>query len=527
MPPTVSDAAAQLREKVEQAGEMPIEEANAFVEELGVVSQQRGLVLGYGANQRNLWWHRDNGVLYAGPKDGAGGGGPGKPLVDPSTLETPVEQFEAVAVQLGVAAKPAKAAAFYLDNNFDLNDPASVATGLKEVTEINAALKRRLYLTWTSFTQGEVTNETRQRAKQLEASDNETAPDANSQNGHYPARRYAALNGEVLPVANDDPGGMSLGEAIAVSNTQTRASSNGHGGDEVLATVLRENGENSRQAMTLLSQANQKDPPDPPPDNTELILKLIEANMATDRERTASMFQQMATSQEHMVEKLSEGLAQVAQMASQKKSPFEELDSIFPGLGKKMMERLIDPPQQDSSGLKLNLLGFGSNGEDSAEVTLDAYERIKNIQQKDDMLNLAKTSFPQFIRMAGQLSEAVKMSAAAEKEAKADDGLTERPRPEMVRTNCVNPDCQKAIAHRVGAQAWQCPPSVDGERYGCGAVMDETGDWLTYEKYLERQKAERQSAEESSGQGEEEPDAPTTGDNPVEAKTDEKEAVPA
>ena len=460
----VSETADKLKERIAAQGQVSVEEAKEFAIGEGVPPTQWGLVIGTGQGKGRNWWHQSDGMLINGPKPSTNGSAASAPIVDPLTLETPVDQFINVAMQLGIPETTAKAVAFYIDNNFQLMDPNKVADGLSQITEINPAQKARLLMTWTSFTQGEVTPELVKKARDLGRSPLAATVAEPSSNGHAPDRRFVAMHGQVLPCVPDDAGAMTLGEAIQVANLQFQSKEPKENNDTAFVAMMQEQGLTARATMELLARDNNPPAPAAPADHTELMLKFMEARMDAERERSNGQMELMAQTHNSQMDKLTEVMGQIAANMNQKKSMFGDLDDMIPGMGQKLIEKLLGSDEQSAGGLKISLPGLNGNSEQSAEVSLDVYERIKGMEQKDAMIAMAKTQFPALLQTAERMAKAINIAVKAEKEGEAEA------EDQMEEMNCVN--CSMLMTFRVGAGAIQCPNTE------CGAVQTPDGQWL-------------------------------------------------
>lgn len=513
---TVSETARELKDIIEEKGSWSKDEVMAWVREQDLPPNQYGLVLGQGAGKSNKWWHTIDGVLYSGPKPGEENGSSSLPPKDPHSLEVPHDQFVEVAKNLGIPEKAAKAAAFYIDTNFDLMNPDKVADALRQITEIQPAQKARLLITWTSFTKGEIPEALRERAKALASDDLQTATENAKANGHVRGKRFVASNGEVLVTQEDDPGGMSLGEAIQVANLQFQSKPQRDDGNSTWGIVVQEMGANQRETLKALAEANRPSDNGKSDNSMDLVFKLFDARMETERVRNDGMVERLATSQENMVGKLTEMMGQIAGMVTNKRSPFAELDEFLPGLSKRLMDGLFAPPQAATQGLTVKLPGLAGGGAAEAEVTLEAYQTIKELEQKDQMLQWGRETLPKLFQFGERLAKSI--DRAAETEGKAEPTAEV---PGKGQTNCANPECNMPVMFSLAAQAFQCP--------NCLTVQSPDG--TVYDQNLIRQ--ERQSPEEpppdaeseptTEGEGErDEADAPAT----VVEQQPDREEVP-
>lgn len=460
----VTDAAEGLKELLEDRESMSVEDAEAWIDEQDVPPNRRGLVLGHGAGKGKKWWYREDNVLHLGPRPGNGSSPPSSPIPDPDTLIDPVDQFIAVAQQLGIPEKFAKSVGFYINTNYNIMEPEQVASALTQVTDIKPAQKSRLLITWTSFTQGDVSDALRQRAKELGIGDERGGDDTSSSNGHRPSRKFVAMDGAVLVTNEDDPEGMSLGEAISVANIQAKAEDRKGDGSSVLVELIKQFGSRDLETLKLFARDGEGRSDQKDSGNTELLMKLFDARLDGERERTNALIERMSDNHTQMVEKLSDMIQQVASIANKKTNLFEDLDESVPGLGKMFLERMLNPQNQSDGGLRVTLPGFGSDGEGTTEVTIDAYERIKTVEQKDQVIKTFREGFPELLRVGERIARSIDRSMAAEKQE------TEPEESERVEYTCVDPSCDQQMGVPKATSVWPCPT--------CKAVQNHERQWL-------------------------------------------------
>lgn len=72
------------------------------------------------------------------------------PPPEVEAMETPQQVFYAIGRNLGIKEKAAQSAAYYVANNYNMEDASQVWEGLKECTELAPSEKRRWWRTWAT-----------------------------------------------------------------------------------------------------------------------------------------------------------------------------------------------------------------------------------------------------------------------------------------------------------------------------------------------------------------------------------------
>ena len=460
----VTEGATLLKDKLEEEGSLTVDEARAFLRDNGLEGNLLNLSIGYGQPKRLGWYHKRDGSLYPGPADGAEGAGGGGDIPNPQDLSTPREQFESVARMMGIKQSIAQTAAFYLDNGFDLTDPASTWDGITKMLEIGTAQKKRLWQTWVSFLGSDLSPEIVKKVERgsaaLVALDRTEA----STNGHKPVRRFVAVNGEVLPTDSEDESAMSFAEAIQAANLQVHGRPEPGNDQSGLIAALHESGETTRELIKANAEARRPTGDDGNKATMDLMMKWMDSRMDAERERTNGLITLINEQNDRNNERMTEALGQVAAAVGNKKGPFAELDEIMPGFGTKVLEKFLNPPEPAKPSGSLTIGGDGMEGDRIVVNNVDDYVKIKKVNQAGAALTMARESMPKLLQVGERIAMAIDRST------KADKAVDQQEEQETVQAKCTNPDCAQDLQVKKGAKAFQCP--------WCRAVQDLDGNRL-------------------------------------------------
>ncbi len=460
----VTEGATLLKEKIEQEGSLTVEEAREFLKESGLEGGNLNLALGHGQTKRLGWYHRRDGELFPGAADGSEGSDDHSDIPDPHSLSTPREQFEAVARLMGIPKKVAVTAAFFLDKTYELTDPASTWDGISKMYEIGTAQKKRLWQTWISFLGADVPDDVAKKVERSSAAMSAEARSEAATNGHKPVRRFVAVNGEVLPTDSGDDSAMSFAEAVQAANLQLSGRPAAGNGETLLVAALRESGETTRALINSNAQANQPKGDDGAKATLELMMKWMDSRVDAERERTDGQLKLMTEQNDNANKRMTDALEQVANAVGSRKNPFSELDEVLPGLGAKLLDKLINPPEAAKPGSSLTIGGDGADGDRIVVNSVEDYVQIKKVQHAGAALTMAKESMPKLLTVGERIALAIERSAKAEKDADHQE------QPETQQAKCTNPECAEELQVRKGAKAFQCP--------WCKAVQDLEGNRL-------------------------------------------------
>ncbi len=436
----------ELQDIVEERNGMPFEEATQWLAEQG--DQNPNGTIG-----NLIRWDRlhkaDDGttlLLGKGPeKSSTRTRDPQEPpaQVDVAALEDPADQMEAIARQLAIPPKMARAIATFVTKSFDFDNPEQVWNALKEVAELGPSQRKRLWRTWTSWRGAELPEELLQR---VERENVQEAKGLASGDGEKPSRRFVAVNGEVLPADPDDPGGMAFSQALQAALLQVQGRTQGDGG--LPAALVTEMGANARHTLDLMSREKG----DGGGAAAQLSKELMDSRIENVRTEFAGTLELMRQSQETQARELSgaiNGLAQSIKNADPPKTWVDQMFEQVPGL-KNRFEQLFQPPAPATdSGVRINLPEVKDGDGNAIGVDLDSYERIENLRMKKDALSFARQSMPGFFRTAQRMTrswdrmvEQGELGAAG----KAEDTL---------ETDCV--ECGLKLTYNKGAEAFTCP----------------------------------------------------------------------
>ncbi len=442
--PALKEHAEGLREILGQRGEISIEEARQWLVDHGDTNPNGTI----GAPIRWGWWHKsDDGTALVqgrGPQKARKTKGEDEePPRDPASLEEPADQMEAIAQQLAIPPKTARAIATYVTKSFDFDNPERVWDALKEVTEIGPSQRKRLWRTWTSWRGVEPPEELVQRVEQENVQE---AKGVARGDGAKPARRFVAVNGEVLPADPDDPGGMAFSQALQAAQLQIQGRTQGDGG--LPAALVTEMGLNTRHTLDLMT----RDRGSGGEAEAQLIRELMDSKIENVRAGVAGTLELMRQSQETQAKELSAAINGLAESLKNRKPPKSWVDEMLeavPGL-KERFQSLFQPPAPSTdSGIRITLPEAKDSEGNPIGVDLDSYERLENLKLKKDALSFARQQMPGFFRTAQRMTKS--WDRMVEQGQLGAGGKAE----DTDQTDC--PECGLTLTYRKGAEAFQCP----------------------------------------------------------------------
>ena len=436
-----------LQELVEERGGMPFEEASQWLKEQGDGNPNGtlGNLLRWGRLHKS-----DDGTMLLsgkGPEKTSTttrvtNGEPPAP-VDLASLEEPAEQMEAIARQLAIPPKTARAIATYVTRSFDFDDPEQVWNALKEVTEIGPSQRKRLWRTWTSWRGVEPPEDLVQR---VERENVQEAKGVARGDGAQPTRRFVAVNGEVLPADPDDPGGMAFSQALQAAQLQIQGRTQGDGG--LPAALVKEMGENSRHTLDLMT----RDRGSGGGAEAQLSRELMDSRIENVRTEFSSTLELMKLSMENQARDLSRAISDLSRSLKDQKPAKSWVDEMFeavPGL-KDRFKSLFEPPAPSTdSGVRITLPEAKDSEGNPIGVDLDSYERLENLRLKRDALAFARQQMPGFFRTAQRMTRS--WDRMVEQGQLGAGGKAE----DTAETDC--PECGLRLTYKKGAEAFQCP----------------------------------------------------------------------
>ena len=434
-----------LQELVEERGGMPFEEASQWLKEQGDGNPNGtlGNLLRWGRLHKS-----DDGTMLLagkGPEKSstttrAANGEPPAP-VDLASLEEPAEQMEAIARQLAIPPKTARAIATYVTRSFDFDDPEQVWNALKEVTEIGPSQRKRLWRTWTSWRGVEPPEELVRRVEQENVQE---AKGVARGDGAQPTRRFVAVNGEVLPADPDDPGGMAFSQALQAAQLQIQGRTQGDGG--LPAALVKEMGENSRHTLDLMTRDRGSGA------EAQLSRELMDSRIENVRTEFSGTLELMKLSMENQARDLSGAISDLSRSLKDQKPAKSWVDEMFeavPGL-KDRFKSLFEPPAPSTdSGVRITLPEAKDSEGNPIGVDLDSYERLENLRLKRDALAFARQQMPGFFRTAQRMTRS--WDRMVEQGQLGAGGKAE----DTAETDC--PECGLRLTYKKGAEAFQCP----------------------------------------------------------------------
>ena len=434
-----------LQELVEERGGMPFEEATQWLAEQG--DENPNGTVGNLIRWGHLHKADDGTTLLLGkgpekkPAQTRAPSGEPPAQVDIAALEDPADQMEAIARQLAIPPRAARAIATYVTKSFDVDNPEQVWNALKEVTEIGPSQRKRLWRTWTSWRGAEPPEELVHRVEQEAVQE---AKGAARGDGAQPTRRFVAVNGEVVPTDPDDPGGMAFSQALQQAQLQIQGRTQGDGG--LPAVLVTEMGANTRHTLDLMS----RDRGDGAGAEARLARELMETRIENVRTEFTGTLELIRQSQETQARELSGAINGLAKSLENKDPPKTWVDQMFeqvPGL-KDRFQRLFEPPvPATDSGVRINLPEIKDGEGNPIGVDLDSYERLENVRIKRDALSFARQQMPGFFRTAERMTRSWdRMVEQGQVGGQAED---------TVETDCI--ECGLKLTYKKGSEAFQCP----------------------------------------------------------------------
>lgn len=513
----VRDNVAKFKDYLESVGSIPYLDGEKWVRDnwegdTPDSSRTYNLVTTWGYRAKNNMWHRDGDLLNWGPRpksvikvkpevrsDRENDDDDDETPEDPA-LGDPKDQFAAVGMSLGIAERYARSTAAYVTGSYNIWDPLQVWEALKECTDVNITQRQRWWKTWCSKIQVEPSPD-------LQREVNKVAPyPASDQTREVSRKRlYVVEDGHIIPTTSDDELGVPFSEAYRMA----RLEQGSQGGpqpssDNALVALITQSGESDRARMQMESERRSQGRPESEMEarvegvrrESEARIKAIEEQntlrLQLQAQEFKHLFETNQAEQRHQLEIINRNLERMMSRPSEEDNDIvKKLDRTVPGLGSVFamaMQNILTPPQ--SSVINLN-------GE---SMNLDAYERIKAVEDRREMLKITKDAIPEVIQVVKDMIEAKQRVVEEESRGKSQnvagdlvpDATSDVPRPEVPRRlherDGVCIECGLLVSFM--GSAFQCPR--------CSAMQTAEGIVFTIKQPVGQ--LSEQPANESSNQ---------------------------
>lgn len=405
--------------------------------------------------------------------------------VDISVFDDPQEQFAITGKMVGIQRVAAEKAAYYVAHVADLFDPTAVWKALSECAYLIPSARTLWFNTWVKHIEKTVPDNILDDVTRNMPGPGEIGPTGRTVNKG--AKLWTVLNGQPVPTTPDDPTGVSFREAIQWADVDTQRrerrqpapipQSGEPGLSGVLSTMISEQGATERKRMEV-SQVTQ--PKDTGPSSLDTMLKfqqsMLESQTNTTNARLDSNTQLFTARMEAMqqrsdalIEKVMENSRALAEkqeaenrhqreMAQQQHeyameklttlyersqqtgptNPFAMLDEWFPGLGKTMIDKMINGDKTD----------------------LETYKARDEIERKRQLVDLGAQYLPQVIQLGRDMVEATnRVAAASQQQAPQQRQTSPQPSP-VLPPSKYNKSCTKCgilLTVDIDSEAFICP----------------------------------------------------------------------
>ena len=468
----VPEYAARLEDRLKLEGPLTIEEISAWLSEEGAEQKQINLVLGYGSARGKKAWHREGETLIPGPRPGGGQPVAGRhrgpdsiPTVD-EAMDRPTGQskFQGLLESIGVDESQAKMAGNFCFNAFDMENPTEIWQALRECPQIGQpVIKKQVWRLWTRTLRVDLPDTLVQ----------EVATWGRSQ-ASQPAqvgRKFFALDGQVVPTTPDDPEGMSMGDAHRLASLQKgdRPRDEQAGGG-VVTTLLQQQGETDRERLKLEAQKGRpegesvtaavinqfgelvKSSLNKPPDSSieariESQRRESEARAEAQNQRYIDMMERQDERHKHMLDMINQAnthaldLIRLTMEGNNDRPSF--IQQLEGALSNKVIADFLKPPAPSTPMIT------GPGG----AMTLETYKAIREMDLKSEALSFAKTTVPDLIKTAVDMTQATRELAASRghtvDEDQPDDKLV------LMQSDCVH--CGQSMEYHAGSAILVCP----------------------------------------------------------------------
>lgn len=484
----VSEYSAQLANRLDEAAEegLAIPEIRAWMTEEGVQPNEINLVIGGGQRRYNTKWHRKDDRLFTGVHPDKVGQNQGKgdqtPNEIPSLSEgagamsSPEEHFKTIAESLGVQTKAAQIAANYCFTNYSMEDPTEAWTALQECNDITIMSRKKLWKTWMSFNQVDPPEELERQVKRWDVKPDKGGAEQSTGTAAITVaaagKKFLAIDGEVVITEEDDPLGVSMSEALHMARLQleriksrepvpTQGANNGETNVMVealkqIGETARSNGQGDGNAAALL-ESNRREM-ETKLDSTANVFRMMQETSDT---RHAAMLEQMQKSSEHQMDMMVQQNAHNMEMlkmaldSANQDPPPSLLDQVGEFMANESIKKFMTPAAPAGPGITIRM---GDN-----DVPLAAYEKIMEINTKQEMVKTAREFLPDFI-------SAINEVATSRKAELTEGGAGASETVPTYHAQCVK--CQEWVKY-FNADGFRCPQCFTLQQSD-GQVIDET-----------------------------------------------------
>ena len=418
--------AQDLRKLLREQGSVAKEEVRQWLAEQDpeLTAGDINFVIGHGEAPNRLWWHEDaEGLLVSGPKPGSKPvieETPGQvselsdeikkpPLLDPSEMSEPRSQFYTIALNLGITEKSARTAAFSCWLTADMFNPAEAWQAILQSPELRPSQKKSLWRNWCSWAGITVSEGLAEKVEQQYGVLSKTDRSKDPSVAPAARRRFIPVDDEVVMVEPDDPSGMSFTEALLIAKQHQKPqivppAPAAPAESPAMAAMINVLGGLTTAALTPRTDPNAAN------STTEVVKLMVEGARSDSANALALMKQELDHRLENeardrkAAEERSNAillkLTDLIERQGQPRNPFDSLDQVLPGIGAKLLDKILNPPLPES-GFTVSLTG--PNGE-PGKVSLDDYERYSKIQDKREMIQMVRQRLPELIEVGRDLA---------------------------------------------------------------------------------------------------------------------------
>lgn len=448
----------KLKAKLREEGDLPEDMVRGWLEDEGLSAGQINLVFGQGSRRGKYDYYKEDGWIYPGPRPGVDIPTLPTPTPSPVTsnnvpasieaMEDPKDQFAQLAIEIGIPEAKAKQAAHFCFNSFDMIDPKEAWKAIGR-TQIPRQQRNNIWTTWMSFNHIEVPEDHNLFPRSPETQ----SPPVQDSSVNAPS--FLAIDGEIERVENNDPAGVSHGQALLQAKLQVERGrpmeSAAPPATGMLEELIRQQGATDRKRMEL--EASKAEPVVQQNNggfDIQGFMALQQAMFERQREvdMTASdrRAQDAERAHERMLELITTQHAQHLDILQQQPDQPSFLEQAEEVLTSKLFDKILNPPVAVAPGVTVKLPG------DGGEISLDAYERLQNINNRNTALVTAREALPELIEVGREI-----LAERKEEKARERAEVGKRPpelQPEYFEGKCV--ECGLVVVFQT-PNGFQCP----------------------------------------------------------------------